>query len=208
MLSSSLRLFISRLIVLLMLSACVPSIAQSTDPGTEEMQAQISTSVALTVAAYKTEQAAQVSSTPSPTETPTITITPTLSFPTLTILPSPTHYTGGGAAPTPSPYSCSVVNKIPADNTTFKPNKDFDIKFWLRNVGSKQWGKGADLLYQSGTNMLTTTVTYELSEVDPGEMIGPFVFDAKTPKKAGTYVMNFKVQGGFCYPYIRIIVRS
>jgi hypothetical protein len=41
----------------------------------------------------------------------------------------------------------------------------------------------------------------------PGGTVGPFIFDAKSPNKEGTYVMVFKLQGGFCYPYVRIVVR-
>lgn len=208
MFKSSLRLFLGGVIGILLLDACMPSSAPTAAPGLEEIKTQISISVELTVSAYETERAVQVSPTLPPSETPTLTPTPLLIFPTLTpFLPVPTGQTGGGMAPTASSYACSVVNRIPADNTVFKPNKDFDVKFSLRNVGSKTWGKGADLVYNGGTNMLTTNVTYELPEVAPGQMIGPFIFDARTPAKAGTYTMNFKVQGGFCYPYIRIIVR-
>jgi len=198
----------SIVIGLAFLAACAPSIAQPTGPSAEEVEAQISTSVALTVSAYQTEQAAMATPTLSPTDTPTLT--PTLIFPTLTpFSPSPTHYMGGGGGtPTLAPYACSVVNKTPADNTVFKPNKDFDVKFWLMNVGTKKWEAGADLLFDSGANMLTANTRYELPQMNPGKMVGPFIFDAKTPKKAGTYTMTFKVQGGFCYPYIKIIVKK
>lgn len=196
------------LIALLFLTACAPSIAQPTGPSAEEMKAQISTSVALTISAYKTEQAGLATPTLPPTETPTLT--PTLIFPTLTpFIPSSTHYIGGGGvATTPLPYACAVVNKAPADNTVFKPNKDFDVKFWLRNAGTQKWDKGVDLLYHSGTKMITSDVIYELPQVDPGEMVGPFIFDAKTPNKAGTFTMTFKLQGGICYPYIKIVVKK
>jgi hypothetical protein len=208
----SFRVFSSGLLLLLALSACMPTIAQPTseEPSVEELKAQIATSVALTVAAYQEEQAALATPTPLPTETETPTSTPTLIFPTLTpFIPSPTQYVaGGGVVNTPAPYGCAVVNKSPADNTVIKPNKDFDVKFWLRNAGTKIWDKGADLLFDGGTNMLTPAVSYELPQVDPGEMVGPFIFDAKSPKKAGEYTMTFKVQGGFCFPYINIIVRK
>lgn len=199
--------FFASLLSMVMLTACIPATARPTEPSAEEMKAQISTSVALTVAAYQTEQAALASLTPTPTETPTST--PTLLFPTLTpFIPSPTKYIGGGGVGTPAPYACVVINKSPADNTVFKPNKDFDIKFWIRNAGTETWDKGADLVFDSGTKMITTKVVYELPEVDPGEMVGPFIYDAQSPNKAGTFTMTFKVQGGLCYPYIRIIVKK
>lgn len=202
MVRSSLRLFLGSLIAMFLLVACVPPITQPAGPNAEQIQAQIFTSVALTLTAYPTAQATLFSPTAPPTETPAVTPTATFALPTF--LPSATRH---ASVSTPAAYACAVQNKYPADNTLFKPNKDFDIKFWLRNIGSKRWGNGADLVYDSGTNMLTTNVIYELPAVDPGQTIGPFVFDAKTPRKAGTYVMNFKVQGGFCFPYIRIVVK-
>jgi hypothetical protein len=208
---SSLRLFANGLILVILLAACIPSTAQPAGPSEEEIKAQISTSVALTVSAQETELAAISSPTPTVTNTvtpiPTFTATATIIFPSLTPFPSSTPYISGGV-PTLAPYGCSVANKTPGDNTVFKPNKDFDVKFSLWNIGTKTWDAGADLLFDSGTNMLTPgTTAYELPAVKSGAMVGPFIFDAKTPKKAGTYTMTFKVQGGFCYPYIRIIVQ-
>lgn len=205
---SYLRLLFGGLGGMLLLSACLPTTVQPTGPSAEEVEAQISTSVAMTIAVYQTGQAALASLSPTPTDTPTLTPSPV--FPTLTpFIPSPTKYTGGGGVVfTPAAYACAVINKAPADNTVFKPNKDFDVKFWLRNDGVKTWDAGADLLYNSGTNMLTADMRYELPRVDPGGMVGPFIFDAKSPNKAGTFTMTFKVQGGFCYPYIRIVVKK
>ena len=201
------RILMTSLILPLLLAACMPAAAQPTGPSAEEVRAMVSTTVALTVSARETEIVASWSPTPLPTETPLPT--PTLAFPSLTPFPSSTpHYTGGGYLPTPSEYECVVLNKLPADNSLFKPKKDFDIRFYLRNSGTKRWDKGMDLLYHSGTNMLIGDPIYELPQVAPGGMVGPFVFDAKSPNKAGTFVMTFKVQGGFCYPYIRIIVKK
>ncbi len=199
---------LSGMVVSLTLVACAPAVASPTEPSAEEVQAQIATSVVLTVSAYETGQAALTSPTPLPSET--ATVTPTLVLPTLTpFVPSPTHYVPGGVpGPILADYACSVYKKSPADNTVFKPGKDFDVKFWLWNIGAKKWDKGADLFFDSGTNMLDPNITYELPEVLPGDVIGPFVFDAKSPNKAGTFTMTFKVQGGFCYPYIRIVVRK
>ncbi len=185
---------------LLALNACGPFGAQPTGPSAEEIRAQVATSVAQTLSAMQTEQAARPSPTSTFTATPTSSPTP---FPTL----SPFPPTMTLAARTPYAYACTVIGKVPYDNFVFKPNTGFDIKFSLQNVGTKKWDAGADLRYSGGTKMLTANTVYELPEVGPGETVGPFVFDAKSPKKAGTYTMTFKVQGGFCYPYVRIIVK-
>jgi hypothetical protein len=189
------------------LCACQPTAAQPTGPGPDEMKGQISTSVALTVSARETEQVINSSPTPQASDTPTPFLTSTLAFPTLTPYPSPTLPISGGTVASPSPYDCVMMNKTPIDYTVFKPNKDFDVKFSLWNTGTKSWDAGADLMYDSGENMLTANTIYELAAVAPGKTVGPFIFDAKTPKKEGTYKMVFKVQGGYCYPYILIVVK-
>ncbi|MFZ5856988.1 MAG: NBR1-Ig-like domain-containing protein [Chloroflexota bacterium] len=203
----------SRLIVLtsmmtILLAACMPTVTQPAGPSAEEMQATIDASVASTLTAHAQTEAAAASPTPLPSDTPSPT--PTLFFPTLLPFPTSTPSSlGGGIPPTVDvEYACLVVNKYPGDNTVFKPNKDFDVKFWIRNIGTKKWDKGADLAFDDGTKMITTNVFYELPRVLPNETVGPFIFDARSPKKAGTFTMTFKVQGGFCYPYIRIIVQK
>lgn len=201
---------IGGLVLLLILAACMPSSTQPNTPSAEEVEAQVSTSVALTISAEKTRISA-FTPTATDTATPTAIFTETWmsTFPTLTPFPSSTpHALGNGSSFTPSPYECTVVNKKPADNTVFKPNNEFDVKFSLWNTGTKNWDAGPDLLFNSGTNMLKTNISYELPAVRSGEIVGPFIFDAKAPNKAGTFTMTFKVQGGFCYPYIRIIVKK
>ena len=193
------------LIGLLVFGACVPRAAQPTSPSAEQVKGEVSTSVALTIDAYQSQTAAAASYTPTVTVTPTITLPP---FPTLTpFTPPPTQALGGGPI-TPPAYDCDVVGKKPIDNTVFKVNASFDIKFWILNTGSKSWPKGPDLLYDSGTNLLTTDARYELPALDPGDQAGPFLFDAQAPGKPGTYLMKFKVQGEFCSPYILIIVKK
>jgi hypothetical protein len=169
------------------------------------VEAMIGTSVALTVTAHAQTQAAipTVTPTASRTDTPSPTVTAS-PFPTLTPFSTPTKFPTSA----PADYACVVFNKYPADNSIFKPNKDFDVKFWLRNVGSRKWDKGADLSYHDGTKMIVGATVYELPEVKPGQQVGPFIFDARSPKKIGDFVMRFKVQGGFCYPYIKILVRK
>jgi hypothetical protein len=203
----------SRLILLtstltILLAACMPSVMQPAGPSAEEMQATIDASVALTLTARAQTEVAAASHTPLPSDTPSPT--PTLFFPTLMPFPTSTPSSlGGGVPPTSAlEYACAVIKKYPSDNTVFKLNKDFDVKFWIQNIGTKKWDKGADLAFHTGTKMITTAIFYELPRVLPGETVGPFIFDARSPKKAGTFTMTFKVQGGFCYPYIRIIVQK
>jgi len=189
---------------LVALTACASFQRQDESVSAEAVKTQVGAAVALTIAAHYTNEAARPSAAPTVTVTPTLTLTP---FPTLTPhTPLPTQLPGGGA-PGPAAYGCAVTGKVPYDNAPLQPNTDFDIKFYLKNIGTKPWGAGADLFYGGGTKMLVGNTRYELPQVSPGEQVGPFIFDARTPKKAGTYVMTFKVQGGFCYPYVRVVVK-
>jgi len=193
------------LLAILVLTACVPQPATPAGPSAAEIEAMIGTSVALTVTAHMQTQAAIPSETPIPTDTPSPTTTAS-PFPTFTPFSTPTKFVN--IIPTQADYACAVYNKSPADNSIFKPNKDFDVKFWLRNVGTRKWDKGADLSYHDGTKMIVGATVYELPEVKPGQSVGPFIFDAKSPKKLGDFTMRLKLQGGFCYPYIKILVRK
>lgn len=217
-----LRLVLITFLLAALIAACGPA-AVASPAAPQAVQGQVETLVAQTMQAQQTQQAVQdaiytavaQTLTAQPTATPlppTATPLPTqpLVLPTLTpvILPTFTSAPSGGGYVTPSPYSCAVLNKTPADNTVFKPNKDFDVKFWLKNTGTRRWDAGTDLLFSHGTNMLTSNTIYELpNDVLPGGKVGPFIFDAKSPNTEGTYVMVFKLQGGFCYPYVRIVVR-
>lgn len=215
------RIFLFATLLLWLLAACGPATSMAPNPQVMQGQAEtlvaqvaatqqavrdaIATAVAQTLTAQPTPTPLPPTSTPAPTQPVFLpTLTPVI-LPTFTPIPSGS----GGGYVTPSPYSCAVLNKTPADNTVFKPNKDFDIKFWLKNTGSKKWDAGTDLIFDSGTNMLVPPDTrLELSsDVNPGSTAGPFVFDAKSPNREGTYVMVLKLQGGFCRPYIRIIVK-
>lgn len=195
------------LLAILVLTACIPQPTTPSGPSAAEVEAMIATSVALTITAHAQTQAAIPTLTPtaSQTETPSPTVTVTASpFPTLTPFSTSTKFPTSA----PAEYACAVVNKSPADNSIFKPNKDFDVKFWLRNVGSRKWDKGADLSYHNGTKMIVGNTVYELPEVKPGQQVGPFIFDARAPKMIGDFVMRLKLQGGFCYPYVKILVRK
>ncbi|NTW13167.1 MAG: hypothetical protein HGA30_07645 [Anaerolineales bacterium] len=201
---------------MLLLAACAPAPAPTQDAA--EIQRQVQEAVALTVAAQSalTEQAqAQI---PDPTNTPLPTQTeagvlpsPTPVPPTATaiVLASPTTVAstgGGGGVPVSRDFACNIVNQSPRDNSYWKRNKDFDVNWTIVNTGTKAWRDGLDLIFSSGTNMATTTFV-ELPALKPGEQY-KVVLDAVTPSKNGTYTMVWKLEGGFCFPYISIIVEQ
>lgn len=176
---------------------------------TMEAEEQIAASVEMTVAARETEAAEAL---------PTATLVPTEPLPTLTpILPTATPFTvapssgggggGGGGGSTTYEYSCDIIRQRPRDNTEFKRTHTFDVSFAILNNGSATWPAGKDviLLGNPGPTLgiAAGTVVLQLPEMKPGDVspvIGPF--DAVAPDVEGHYVVDFKLEGGFCYPYV------
>lgn len=209
------RILFAAVAMIFVLSACMP--AQPT-PNPVDIENQVATSVALTVAAQNAQTQAAASLVPQPTNTtlPTQTEaslpspTPIVPTETSTPLPLPTSSGGGGGGgggTTVKPeYACNPFPRLPRDNTVFKPNDSFDIKWTIVNTGTKNMRAGLDVRFNSGTRLVQIT-SVELPELKPGEQT-VIDFDAVAPEKEGTYVMTFIVEGGLCYPYTAIIVEK
>ncbi len=202
------KTFFFLLTITLLLGACAP--AQPTlSPA--QVQAQVADSVALTVAAMAT-QTAEAQPTSTATFTPTATAQEIISTPTL--VPTPTTFVisggggggGGGGGSSAPAYSCDPdIDKRPRDNSVFAPGDFFDVKWTLLNDGTKTWDAGFDLTYLSGPQM--TSITFvELPQVKPGHTFS-VVLDATAPNHKGFYVMTWKLQGGWCFPYVAINVK-
>lgn len=187
-----------------LIAACVPT-QPTPDPG--DIQSQIQTSVALTVAAQGTQTAAAqppVTMTFTPTNTPFVipSVTPVLATPTPFVISPPS---GGGGTSPQAKYACDVITR-PFDNTKFNSGAHFDIKWTIVNTGSATWDAGLDLIYFSGPHMASPETTIELPKVKPGESY--YVnLDGTAPNAKGFHVMTWKLQGGWCFPYIAIIVK-
>jgi hypothetical protein len=114
-----------------------------------------------------------VTNTTLPTQTPDVPPTPTLVLPTATatavVLPTSSGGgSGGGGSTTKPEYACNPFPRLPRDNTIFRPNDEFDIKWTIVNTGTKTLRAGLDVKYNSGTKL--TGVTFvEMPELDPGE---------------------------------------
>ncbi len=178
---------------------------------TVEAQGQIATAVALTIAAKETEQAAsQPTPTLIPLETATSALLTATPFPTATLFISGGGGGGGGggSGAGSSEYACDPdIQKRPLDNTHFSKGETFDIKFTIKNTGTKTWPAGYDLTYFSGPNMAPAfPAVIELPEMKPGDLFTVGPYDAIAPAEKGFHVMTFKLQGGFCWPYIAINV--
>jgi len=203
--------------MVVLLAACAPTSAPTQDPA--EIQKQIQESVVLTVAAQNAATAAaqpaivEPSNTPLPTQTEEVVLpTPTLVLPTATpfeIVPpttAPSGGGGGGGTIAKADYACDAISRKPRDNSYFKPNAKFDIKWTLINTGTKAWPAGYDLKYFSGPNMATTSLI-ELPAMAPGAKFDVDL-DGVAPSEQGFAVMTWTVEGQICYPYVAIIVEK
>lgn len=177
---------------------------------TMEAQGQIATSVALTVAAREAEAAAALpTATLSPTMTPLPTLTPVLATATPFDVASSSGSSGGGGGGGSSSgagaYACGVVSKRPRDNTEFRRTNTFDVKFTIVNTGTATWQAGKDVMLLGNpgpTLSIPTGFVVQLPKMEPGDTFAVGPFDATAPDQAGHYVVDFKVEGGFCYPYV------
>jgi hypothetical protein len=202
---------------IILFTACQPA---PPTPDPSDVEDQVATSVALTVAAQNAQTQAAVSPTPVVTNTtlPTqteegVVASPTpletaTGLPTVTAMAPPTSVSGGGGGGTTTKreYACDTIRRRPFDNTSYRPGDTFDIKWTIVNTGTKTMVAGLDLKYNSGEKM-TSRTRVELPELKPGAEFA-VDFDAVAPTKEGTYIMTFVVEGQLCYPYVAIIVEK
>jgi len=210
---STKKILLFTLAMIFLLSACQPALPTQ---NLGDIANQVATSVALTVAA----QSALTQAAPSPVPAATNTMLPTQTevgalpsptpvLPTATaivIVPPTSVSSGGGGTTTKPQYACNPFPRTPRDNTIFRPNDSFDIKWTIVNTGTKTMQAGLDLKYDDGPQMTATTLV-ELPELEPGEST-TVTFDAVAPSKEGTYIMTFSVEGSLCFPYTAIIVEK
>ena len=226
------KILLFAIAIILLLSACQPAqptqnpsdfadqvstAAALTDIAQSDFANQVATAVALTDTAQNAQTEAAQSSVPEatnttlPTQTAEVPPSPTLVLPTATpfVVVPPTVVSGGGGSgvvTTKPEYACDIIRRRPFDNTIFRPNDRFDIKWTIINTGTKTMHAGLDLKFNSGTQM-TAVTRLELPELKPKEQFA-VDFDAVAPSKEGTYIMTFIVEGGLCYPYAAIKVEK
>jgi hypothetical protein len=191
------RLIPLMLAAVLMLAACSPAPATPPTPAGPNVEMQVATSVAATVMALQSMTAAAQ---------PPATATAPAQDPTATpfVIPTSTRSASSGGGNTTPTYACDVIRQRPFDNQVLRPGDKFDIKWTILNTGTATWEAGKDLAYFSGPK-LTRAGALELPQMKPRAQFS-VAFDAVAPEKPGFYVMTWKLQGGFCYPYVAINV--
>jgi len=204
--------------VVFLITACLPQQQATQDP--QDAANQVATAVALTISAAQTQtQAAQ----PIPTNTTLPTQTDSAPASPIPIIPSATPFVivpptvtvasggggGGGGGTTVRPdYDCTTVNNVPRDNTVFRRNAEFDIKWTIVNTGTRPIPAKHDVRYFSGPKMMkdsTDTFREFAAAIDPGDRV-TIIIDAVAPSERGFHVMTWVVEGNMCYPYVAIIV--
>jgi hypothetical protein len=96
--------------------------------------------------------------------------------------------------------NCSVLNVVPAYNTTFYPNQETDFSWTVRNDSGVIWTvDNFDIAYVGGTNMLKRQDAGRRDlpyDVYPGNPLS-FTVDAVAPSAPGTYTMTYGVVQNF-----------
>ena len=197
------RLIPLMLAVVYMLAACTPAPATPTPTG-PNVEMQVATSVAATVRALQSMTAAAQPPATSTVQPQDPTATAVLPTATPFVIPTSTRAPDGGGGNSTPTYACDMIRQRPFDNQVFRPGDDFDIKWTILNTGTGTWEAGKDLTYFSGPR-LTQAGGVELPRMKPRDQFS-VAFDATAPREPGHYVMTWKVQGGFCYPYVAISV--
>ena len=176
----------------------------------EHVQAETATAVGATVGAQNVQTAAAESAdtetlmpTPIPLVLPTLTPILETATPFVIVPPSNTGGSGGGGAPAPAQYACSWTELKPRTNI-FSPGDPIDVRWVITNTGSESFGYKRDLDYVSGTKM-SSYLGEQLPDLKPGDTI-TIDFDANAPSTKGLYGMQFKVEGGLCWPALNIQV--
>jgi hypothetical protein len=196
----------------LFLAACAPGmtdqqvkdLVQQSVAETVQAQNGVATSVAQTVEAL-------APAAPAATSTPFPTLS-SVSLPTLTpIVPTVTPFTitgggggsGGGSGGKVAEYACSFTEVKPRYNT-FKPGDYIDFVWIITNTGTKTWPSALDLDFVNGTH-ISPYMGQEMPQLKSGERV-TISFEGNAPNEPGFYHMNFKVQGGLCFPFTDIEV--
>ncbi len=208
-----------------LLSACLPTGAADNGSTIDATQAAqlIETAVAQALDAQATQIAESVpqatatyimleptnTAIPAPaTLTPVATITPLVLVPTATA----TYTSGGGGSYVPE-YQCALISIQPPPNASsvFSKGGTFDINITIKNTGTATWPAGYDLIFYDSVNSTNMAPGFpallELPEVKPGDTYSFGPYDGIAPNEKGHHVMTFKLEGGFCWPYVAIDVK-
>ena len=202
----------------LVVSACAPLLAPPAAPTLDT--GALNTIVAQTAGAAATQTALvpPPSSTPIPTSTLLITttateippLTPTFVFALTTATkPKPTA-TNSDEADEAAQYACEVLSQMPEDNVAYAPNTDFDVRWQVKNTGTKDWEAGStDYRFLTGAELHENPI-YDLYKTVPVGGIADIIIDMRAPAEPDTYSTTWYLRvgkTGFCNMRLTIVVK-
>ncbi len=196
------------LVSVLILGACTPGNEPSAPTVDTNM---IFTAAAQTVQAQLSETAAAAptaTDTPVPTETTAALEVPTLApvgqqvdetglltaTAIFTLGPLPGAATATAGLPAgPSSVTAQWVSNEPADNTEMYKGQKFDIRWTIRNVGTKTWNKDYYIQFAWGDKLTEKNKYFLREEVKP-DSTTTVIADGIAPSKGGEYTTWWKVK--------------
>lgn len=194
---------VALMVILAGCGGATPAPAEPTPDSAATLNA-LTTQAAQTVVAELTKNAPTITNTPEPTATPAATNTPEpTATPAATNTPAPTATNTfpppptATTTPTAAAYSCTITEMSPASNAEIKKGADFDMRWKIKNNGTKSWNADADVRYSEGDNIHDSSGVFDLpEEIEPGETF-TFVTDMKAPsdKGSGTFDETWYIAG-------------
>ncbi|MDP1547422.1 MAG: NBR1-Ig-like domain-containing protein [Anaerolineales bacterium] len=197
-----------------LVAACLPAQQAPAD-----VQSQVNTAVAQTLEANNlmAEAATQTMnaqvSAASPTLAFTLTLEPTFEpILIITDTPLPPTFTSTPFPPPPpaqstsKPYSCFVSTLSPSLYEEIKADSNFEIKWSVKNTGTRAWDSGVDVKYAGGVQMTNATRVEIPVGLQPGQSY-KISLNAKAPKGTGVRQMTWIVEGQMCYAQVVITVK-
>ena len=193
------------LMAILFLVACnTPAAPAQPQPPTQDSKVIRTEAVQTAMAQLTVQAAANPSSTPvpvqpsprpvtatsvpptvPPTVAPTVTAVPTLTYTSVPVIVYKTF------TPTVfNPNKARVLSTDPKDWSTIAANTDFDIRWWVRNVGSEDWTTAFYYQYVSGAKWQRKDYYYLPQNVPINSEI-QLVVDAKSGLEPGLWTTRW-----------------
>jgi len=137
------------------------------------------------------------------TDTPFTVITDT-PRPIITNTPIPNLV--DAAPPVPKAYGCFVATIKPDYGEEIKAGASFEIRWQVKNTGTKAWDAGVDVKYASGPKFTNTERVEIPKALEPGESY-KISLTGHAPAKKGVQRMTWIVEGNLCYANVDIVVK-
>jgi hypothetical protein len=192
---------------IILLAGCSLIGAQTTVAPTTDEKA-MRTEVAETIVAKITYESALTSvagptNTQVPTNTALLPATATLqpentaaqAMPTMTATSTSAPISGPGLAPVKSPTfypdRAELVGQEPADWTVFRPGEEFDLKWTIKNTGSRAWTTEYYYRYLSGPAGTSGSQFMVTNAAGVGDTV-LLIVDMVAPSEPGNYTSTWQ----------------